>query len=382
MEHGQHGHWIGGQQLPGRAGMGAELFASSSPWESLGAWPLAAAEELELAMQGLASAGEAWGALAPGERARQVADWVREACREAGSMPALGRRIGLQQGWSENLDLSSLARALDRDLAWPRSASGPVALVSCHWSELAGGLLRAVASALQAGRAVLLLADERTPMCADALIEALLNAGLPGELVAVLHGLGPDARALLARDSRLGDALLSSTDPADIRAWRAWSSEQGLAAPELRLLRAGSFEVGRGDDLECAAGQVLRAAFDGEQSLFGQAAGSLGQVHVDPRYFSAFSEALLGELKRGAWEQKGLALIDRAAREAWERRWTSGLDQGATLIAGGASFSPRPGARDQRVQPTLLTNVEPHMLCARAGFPSPVLCLLRAEAKN
>jgi acyl-CoA reductase-like NAD-dependent aldehyde dehydrogenase len=316
------------------------------------------------------------------ERAAELADWMRGACLDGGRMRELGRRIGLDEDWNGRVDLHALARDLDRDLARPRSACGPVAVVACHWSELAGGLLRAVGSALQAGRAVLILADARTPMCADAVIEDLLEAGLPAELVAVLHGLGTGARALLAGDERLGDALVSSADADGIRDWRAWGLELGLAAPELRLLRAGSYGVSWGDDLELAAQRVSHAAFDGERTLFGQAAGSVGQVQVDERCFSAFSEALLRELAAGGWGQRGLALIDRAARDDWEQRWTSGLDQGATLIAGGASFSQRPGARDLRVQPTVLTNVEPHMLCARAGFPSPVLCLLRADKNN
>lgn len=381
MDVADHTHWIAGLPTASRAGWGPLLRAAQEPWEGLGRWPLAADEELDGALAALVAGAREWRERGPEERLLQVARWVQGVAREAEGHQTLARRIGIEdaRGWRAGLDLKALSRSLDRELQAPRSAAGEVCLVACDWSELAGGLLRAIASALQAGRSVLVLGDMNAPMLADRVLAGLLAAGLPGNLVAVLHGVSEVSLERLARDGRLGDLSASSPVPKRIRAWRRWSELAQLPAPLLRLLRARSLYLEEGANLSEAAQDLLLAAFGGRRALFGQAPDQVGQVHCPKRLFSAFSQALLQGLEESPKLQQGLPLMDAQTLAACERRWSSGLDQGATLIAGGESLGARSGARELRVLPTILTNVEPHMHCARSARPLPVLSLLRAD---
>jgi len=377
----RHTHWIGGAALASQVGLGDELRSARAPFEGLGCWPLAGEYELGAALENLARGASCWSRKPASVRQEQVACWIADALAEWGEDGGAARLLGLP---AERLvpDFERLQRSLDRGLAEPRSARLGVALVSVDWSELTEGLLRAVGSELQAGRAVLLLGDPRAPMLADRLHAALVRVGLPGELLAVLHGLPDELWGSLVSDARVGDLWCSAREPERMRAWRALGLQMQLPAPHLELLRAGRAFVRPGDNLRHSAQRILGSAFGHAESLHGQAAGQIGQVHCHPACFSELNALLLEELEAGELGSEPLVLIDRAAGQAHHERWMSGLDQGATLIAGGEDSSARKGGAIRRVLPTILTNVEPHMLSARSTLPLPVLCLLRAPLKK
>ena len=146
----------------------------------------------------------------------------------------------------------------------------------------------------------------------------------------------------------------------------------GVDEPRLRALRCGVHEVEAERALEDSARAVVELAFGRGATFGGQLPGSLGRVFCPARRFSRFTELCLAELERMEAEAAPVPPIDAETAARARAAWELGLDEGATCIAGGEGD-------DDVLQPTILTNVEVFMACARRQDPVPVLCLLRGS---
>jgi len=266
----------------------------------------------------------------------------------------------------------------------PATPVGGIALVRSGASEWLAGCARAVFAELAAGRAVLLIGAPRMPELAQRVVEVLLDAGLPPELVALLHDDGDSAwRAALASGSIThvrasgGEAERSDLEqrlasaPTHAAFGAGVSAEAAPIVPGFTLLRSRLLDVARGEDPELAARRVARQAFGRIETLSGQLHGRVGVARVDARSFSRFGAALLGVLEDGEPEAP-VADLEPGLAEHLRRVRALGIDEGATLI-----HEPQ----RSRGSPLRLvfTNVDSRMRLARALRPAPLLCLMRAE---
>src|SRR5262249_5395817 len=123
--------------------------------------------------------------------------------------------------------------------------------------------------------------------------------------------------------------------------------------------------------LEDSARAFVELAFGRGATFGGQLPGSLGRVFCPARRFSRFTELVLVELAASEASTTPVPLIDAESVERARAAWELGLDEGATCIAGGEI------GEGGVLVPTILTNVESQMACARRQDALPVLCLLR-----
>jgi len=236
-----------------------------------------------------------------------------------------------------------------------------------HWTELELPLFRSLLPELLDGAAVLLFGDRRLPVAADALVRALVAAGVGGEDLALLHAPTEDALEHALAHPAVGKVTArgSRRRIAHVRRATPESRPQVLA-----LVRNGDFEVDPSRDLEPQARALVRAAFGRAETLSGQAAGQASRVHCPASVFSRFTELLI-DASRGVRDvEEPLPQIDRDAVRVFEHRVALGLDEGATLIDGGVD-----DVASRRCRAAVFTNVEPRMELWRARRPVPV-CLL------
>lgn len=366
----ERGNLVGGRRAPTQAGR-TPVHAATPPFEHLGTFPVSDAETLRAALAGLVSAPAAWGGLDPAERRRRLAR-AAQVFAEADLRPA-ARRLGLDPA---ELQAHRGPLEVPEPQGEAGAARGGVALCAPAWSELFCGTWHAVAGELATGRAVLLAADPRLPHVANALVLALLEAGIPGEALALAHGAGEAALEAACADPAVVRLRASGAAPRIARLRRA--AAQAGCETSLSVPAAAGLELAPEADLAAAAADVVERAFGRVRSLFGQLAGQVARVFVPERRFAPFTALLLSALEESEPARRPLPLIDDETVLAARAAWARGLDEGATLIFGGrAPAGAAAGAR--LVLPTVFTNVELDMELPHRREPLPVLSLVRAR---
>jgi len=363
----EHGNLFGGR-LEASLGAGRrELRGVLAPWPVIGSAPVSDRRDVEAALAHLRAVPVEPAVL---ERAAVLLERSPDLAAE------LERAVGLS-GEEARLFTSGFAAVCERARRVAgRSSSGEGGIAWCapDWSALALGTFELVARELASGRAVLLFADERVAGVVARVATALVEAGLPSESFALLHGARADAYPAAGAAPGLA-AVVGSGAAEHVLALRR-SVEGRRCEERLSRARSGALEVGEDEDLARVADEIVDAAFGRVRTLSGQLDGQLGRVWCAERAFSELTERLLEALERSSDVARPLPQVDEEAVERVRRAWALGLDEGATPVRGGRVPDGR--RRDERVvEPIVFTNVEARMRSARAVDPVPLLRLLR-----
>jgi len=209
-----------------------------------------------------------------------------------------------------------------------------------------------VGPALAAGNAVLLKPSLATPRTAVHLVEALLDAGLPGDLIALIHGDGPD----------VGQRLLEHPD-IDFYAFTG-STAVGEHIARTIGLRRRQLELGSiSTTIVCADARLEHAM----PLIVGAAFRKAGQVCTSVQRLAVHEDILDDVIERLLAEVDGLVvgdpsdvlttvgpLIDESAAVRVASWAQAAVDAGAERLAGGQ--------RERALlQPTVLRGVDATM---------------------
>ena len=212
--------------------------------------------------------------------------------------------------------------------------------------------------ALLCGNSVILKPSEDVPHTCTILVEILLEAGLPPEVIQLVHGRGETVGKALVEHP--GVPLISFTG----------STETGSLIGETcgRMHKRLSLEMGGKNamlvmddaDLDLALEGVLWGAFGTTGQRCTATSRLVLHKKIHDKFVARVAEAAeklrLGD-GRSPKTDVG-PLIHEAARDKVERYVEVGLEQGAELVTGGAR--PR-GAKTTKgwfFQPTVFTNVK------------------------
>jgi succinate-semialdehyde dehydrogenase/glutarate-semialdehyde dehydrogenase len=205
-----------------------------------------------------------------------------------------------------------------------------------------------VAPALAAGNAVVLKPSAHTPLSAGVLAEVLLEAGLPPNLLAIVHGSG----------STVGEWLLQSPIPAfyaftgSTAVGKHIRATVGLRKTQLELGSLASTIVCADADLERAVSACIGAAF----RKAGQVCTSIQRLYVERSIHDDLAARLTKELSsKSAGDPRHEdtfvgPVISVAEAERIESWINEAAKAGADVVAGG----DRAG---QVISPTVLANV-------------------------
>jgi aldehyde dehydrogenase (NAD+) len=230
--------------------------------------------------------------------------------------------------------------------------------------------------ALLAGNCVVLKPAEDTPLCAQRLLELLIDAGLPAGVVNVVQGTGEEAGAALVEHPDVG--AISFTGSLD--------TGRIIAAECGRQMKRYSMELGSKNvsivmpdaDLDLAVEGIAWGAF----ATSGQRCTATSRVvslHPD------FADALVDKVRTyklgpGSDETVDLApLINRTQRDRVIEYIRVGQeDDGARMLTGGHVMDDGELAKGNYIAPTVFADASPTMRIAQEEIFGPVTAVMPA----
>ncbi|HET9729980.1 MAG TPA: aldehyde dehydrogenase family protein [Acidimicrobiia bacterium] len=234
--------------------------------------------------------------------------------------------------------------------------------------------------ALLAGNGVVIKPSEHAPACCELFVEVCVSAGVPSDLVQVVHGLGDVGAALTVHPGVRAISFTGSVPTG--RAVAAAAMEHG---PKLVSLELG----GKNAMLVCADANldlVVDGAVFGAFGTSGQRCTSTSRLIVHPevhdelvaRIAARASKLVLGNPTKGTTDVG--PVIDARALTRIDAMVQAARDEGATLALGGhrVELDDCPGGCFYA--PTILDHVDRAHRIAREEVFGPVLSVIEAAS--
>ena len=226
-----------------------------------------------------------------------------------------------------------------------------------------------VGPALATGCSIVLKPAEDTPLTALRLAELALEAGFPPGALNVVTGDGPTAGAALAAHTGIDKVAFTGSTAVGKRIGQ--SALENMTRISLEL--GGKSPVIVLDDVDpsVAASGAANAIFFNS----GQVCVAGSRLYVQRKTYDAVLDgvsAIAAKMRIGPGLEKGTQLgplVSERQLHRVEGYVRTGLDEGATLVAGGE----RHGTRGWFHQPTILTGVGPSARVAQEEIFGPVL---------
>ncbi|KAJ4816693.1 Aldehyde dehydrogenase [Rhynchospora pubera] len=236
-----------------------------------------------------------------------------------------------------------------------------------------------VGPALACGNTVVLKPAEQTPLTALYAAALLHEAGLPDGVLNVVSGFGPTAGSALAGHMEVDKiAFTGSTGAGKII--QELAAKSNLKSVTLELGGKSPFIVMDDANVDQAVELAHSALFHNQ----GQCCCAGSRTFVHERVYDEFVEkAKARALKRVVGDpfKQGVEQGPQIDEEQFSKILeyiTSGIDSGATLVAGGG----RAGNKGFYIQPTVFSDVKDEMTIAQEEIFGPVQTILKFKNLN
>ena len=242
------------------------------------------------------------------------------------------------------------------------------------WNFPAAMITRKAGAALAAGCPMIVKPAEATPLTALALAQLGAQAGLPAGVFSVVTGLDAETIGRTLTNSPVVRALSFTGSTAVGRKLMAQCATH-VTKLSLELGGNAPFIVFEDADLDAAVTGAMASKFRNTGQTCVCVNRFLVQDAVHDVFVAKLREAMI-KLTVGNGLDDGVdqtALIDAQALRKVEAHVADALANGATLELGGEAH-PLGGTY---YQPTLLTGIEPGMLCTREETFGPVSAVMR-----
>lgn len=257
----------------------------------------------------------------------------------------------------------------------------PVGVVGCitPWNYPLGQIIQKVVPAILVGNTVVLKPSQHTPLAAYYLTEAFHKAGFPPGVFNLVTGRG----------SQIGNAMCGHPLINMISFTGSTEAGVGVAQRALATMKCISMELGgkspcvilKGADYEGAVRMCLDSIFLNS----GQTCTALSRLVVpkdDKETVERLLLQLLPEYVVGDPNDPAVKVGPVASEHQFQTVCSyiqKGIDEGATLLAGGLPPAPETG---YYVYPTIFTDVTKDMTIAREEIFGPVLCVLTYDTEE
>ena len=358
--------------------------------------PAAGPEDVDRAVKAARAAFESreWGAARPVDRERwllKLADLLEAHAAEIAELETIdnGKPLVISQrvdvpsavdfvrycaGWATKIEGTTVEPSLPafrKNEFFGYTRREPVGVVGAiiPWNFPLLMAVWKVGPALATGCAIVLKPAEDTPLTALRLGELALEAGFPPGALNVVTGEGPTAGAALAAHPGIDKVAFTGSTAVGKRIGQAALENMTRLSLEL----GGKSPVIVLDDIDPAV-----AASGAANAIFfnsGQVCVAGSRLYVQRKVYDAVLDgvsAIAGKMRIGPGLEKGTQLGPLVSERQLQRvagYVRTGLDEGATLVAGGE----RHGTRGWFHQPTILTGVGPSARVAQEEIFGPVL---------
>jgi acyl-CoA reductase-like NAD-dependent aldehyde dehydrogenase len=341
--------------------------------EKVGGTAIAAAADIDMAVQAAMRAQKAWAETDADERARimhRAADLIEQRkeeiadllTREQGKpVPDSLKEIGfalrvLRYYAEEGRRIEGSLRPSTRPDARNLVRSVPVGVVGAivPWNYPVDIYAWKVGPALAAGCAIVLKPPHETPLAIGRIVECFNEAGIPPGVLNDLPGTGPEAGAPLS--THPGVRMVSAT--ASVAAGRAimHAAAEDMKRVSLELGGQCPFVVLDDADIEEAAAAAARRAF----SNMGQICITVNRILVAETIHSEFLDALVAEtrkIKLGHGVDPDVLygpVLNDTVRARVTRHIADGVAKGGRVLIGGAEPEGAAFERGFFFEPTVI----------------------------
>jgi acyl-CoA reductase-like NAD-dependent aldehyde dehydrogenase len=233
--------------------------------------------------------------------------------------------------------------------------------------------------ALLCGNTVVFKPASDTPATATALVEILMEAGIPEGVVNIVHGGGTEVGMGIVE--HLDVDLVSFTGSTVVGKKISEAASKTLKRISLELGGKNAQIVMDDADLNLALDGVLWGAF----GTTGQRCTATSRLIVHEKVYDKFMDMLVGRAKKlrlgdGLKEETEVGpVINEAQRKTIHGYVEVGLKEGAKLLTGGGVASGDGLSKGWFYQPTIFTDVDPEMRIAKEEIFGPVLSVIKVK---
>ena len=355
--------------------------------------PAGTAADVDAAVAAAKGAFESWSSTPVEERAKymtRIGDSLGARMDEIAT--AISRETGMAKWLSQlvqvGLPINSFNQAaavaqgyqFEENVGSSLVVREPIGVVACitPWNYPLHQIAAKVAYAMAAGCTVVLKPSEVAPVDAFILAEVIDEIGLPGGVFNLVSGVGPV----------VGEAMASHPDVDMVSFTGSTRAGKRVAQLGAETIKKIALELG-GKSANVLLADLDEAGFkkavrDGVGKAFlnsGQTCSALTRMLV-PRERLAEAEAIAGATANAMVVGDPFAegvhlgpLASAAQRDRVQGYIQKGIDEGATLVAGGLG---KPEGVDVGfyVRPTVFSAVTPEMTIAQEEIFGPVLSIL------
>jgi aldehyde dehydrogenase (NAD+) len=370
---------------------------NASTEEVMGHIPEGTAGDVDRAVAAASAAFGTWAATSPEERAGYVAALAEGiGARNAEIAETITGEVGMPLFLSQLIQaglpqaIASTYPGIVEEFAWEEEVGNslvihePVGVVGAitPWNYPLHQIVAKVAPALAAGCTIVLKPSEVAPLNAFILAEIVDGIGLPAGVFNLVSGTGPV----------VGEAIAAHPDVDMVSftgSTRAGTRVAELAAPTVKRV---ALELGGksanillpgldGEELEKAAKAAVSSAYLNS----GQTCTAFTRLLVPADRHDEIVDLVrdevestytLGDPAEGAGRLG--PLISESQRDRVRGFITTGVDEGATLVTGGAE-PPEDLPTGYYVRPTVFAGVRNDMTIAQEEIFGPVLSILPYE---
>jgi alpha-ketoglutaric semialdehyde dehydrogenase len=231
--------------------------------------------------------------------------------------------------------------------------------------------------AVLAGNGVVIKPSEHAPACCEAFVAACTEAGVPADLVQVVHGFAEPAAALAVHPGVQAISFTGSVPTG--RKVAAAAMETGPRLVSLELGGKNAMVVRPDADLDLAVDGAIFGAF----GTSGQRCTSTSRLITHPDVAGELVDRIVkraGELRLGDPQDPAVdvgPVINASSAERIAGMVGAAVDEGATVACGGRPLDVA-GCGGAFFAPTVLTGVRPEHRVAREEVFGPVLAVLEA----
>jgi aldehyde dehydrogenase (NAD+) len=366
------------------------------PAEVIGTYPAMGAAEVDAAVQAAAAAQVRWARVPVPARAEVIAragDVLRRQKSELAEL--VSRECGkvlIEAGGDvqEAVDMAAFVAGQGRS-AWGETVPSELGSKLCWTTRAPVGVVGMIAPwnfpvaipswkcfpALLAGNGIVLKPSEHAPACAEAFVAACREAGVPEDLIQVVHGFA-EPGAALAIHPGVGAVSFTGSVPTG-RKVAAAAMETGPRLVSLELGGKNAMVVRPDADLDLVVDGAIFGAF----GTAGQRCTSTSRLIVHPEV----AEELVGRIaKRAAELRLGDPcdpatdvgpVITKGSAERIHVMVEHALGEGAIVACGGRMRLDVAGCDGGAFyEPTVLVGVSPAHHIAREEVFGPVLAVM------
>jgi len=366
------------------------------PDDVVGEYPLHGPDDVDAAVARATEAQRDWSALPVPARAEIIAAAGSAIARDKAPITALVSReagkVLVEAGGDvqEAVDMAQFVAGQGRSpwgetvpselgdkLCWTtRQPVGVVGMIT-PWNFPIAIPSWKIFPALLAGNGVVIKPSEHAPACCEAFVAACVEAGVPSDLLQVVHGFAEPASALAVHPGVQAVSFTGSVPTG--RKVAAAAMETGPRLVSLELGGKNAMIVRADADLDLAVDGAIFGAF----GTSGQRCTSTSRLIVHPDVAGELVDRVVkraGELRLGDPQDPAVdvgPVITASSAERIAGIVATAVDEGATVACGGVPVSAD-GCTGAFFAPTVLTGVRPDHRIAREEAFGPVLAVLEA----